>query len=56
MEVGFDPVLAGPLSTGVRLQPGTESFGANVAADELRAMIDRFPETGHGREVLATRL
>jgi 8-hydroxy-5-deazaflavin:NADPH oxidoreductase len=53
--LGFDPVLAGPLSTGVRLQPGTEPFGANVAADELRAMIDRFPETDHGREVLATR-
>jgi hypothetical protein len=53
--LGFDPVLAGPLSTGVRLQPGTEPFGANVAADELQAMIDRFPETGHGREVLATR-
>jgi len=53
--LGFDPVLAGPLSTGVRLQPGTEPFGANVAADELQAMIDRFPETDHGREVLATR-
>ena len=40
--LGFDPVLAGPLSAGVRLQPGTEPFGANVAADELRAMLDRF--------------
>jgi 8-hydroxy-5-deazaflavin:NADPH oxidoreductase len=54
--LGFDPVLAGSLSTGVRLQPGTEPFGANVAADELQAMIDRFPETDHGREVLATRI
>jgi hypothetical protein len=48
-------VLARPLSAGVRLQPGTEPFGANVAADELRAMLDRFPETDHGRKVLATR-
>jgi len=27
-----------------------------VAADELGAMLDRFPETDHGREILATRL
>ena len=53
--LGFDPVLAGPLAAGVRLQPGTEPFGANVTADELRAMIDRFPETDRGREVVASR-
>jgi hypothetical protein len=53
--LGFDPVLAGPLAAGVRLQPGTEPFGANVTADELRAMIDRFPETDHGREAVARR-
>ena len=54
--LGFDPVLAGPLSAGVRLQPGKEPFGANVAAGELGAMLDRFPETDHGRKILATRL
>jgi hypothetical protein len=53
--LGFDPVLAGPLDAGVRLQPRTEPFGANVTADELRAMIDRFPETDHGREAVARR-
>jgi hypothetical protein len=53
--LGFDPVLAGPLAAGVQLQPGTEPFGANVTADELRAMIDRFPETDRGREVVASR-
>ncbi|MFJ7219223.1 NADPH-dependent F420 reductase [Amycolatopsis sp. NPDC098790] len=39
---GFDPVVAGPLAEGVRLEPGAEAFGANVGAAELRAMLDRF--------------
>jgi len=49
--LGFDPVIAGPLVEGMRLQPGTEPFGANVSADELRAMLDRFPESERGRAV-----
>jgi len=49
---GFNPVIAGPLAEGVRLEPGTEPFGANVSADELRAMLGRFPESAHGRAVL----
>ncbi|WP_194911226.1 NADPH-dependent F420 reductase [Catenulispora rubra] len=40
---GFDPVVAGPLAEGVRLQPGSEAFGANVSATELEAMLARFP-------------
>jgi 8-hydroxy-5-deazaflavin:NADPH oxidoreductase len=52
---GFNPVIAGPLAEGVRLEPGTEPFGANVSADELRAMLDRFPESERGRAVLEAR-
>ncbi|MEV5388628.1 NAD(P)-binding domain-containing protein [Streptomyces sp. NPDC052721] len=52
---GFDPVKAGPLAEGVRLEPGTEPFGAYVAAGELRAMLARYPDSEHGRAVLGTR-
>jgi 8-hydroxy-5-deazaflavin:NADPH oxidoreductase len=52
---GFNPVIAGPLAEGVRLEPGTEPFGANVNEDELRAMLDRFPESERGRAVLDAR-
>ncbi|WP_431968302.1 NADPH-dependent F420 reductase [Actinacidiphila sp. bgisy160] len=54
--LGFDPVVAGPLAEGVRLEPGTEPFGANVDGAELRAMLDRFPETDRGRSVAAARV
>ena len=53
--LGFDPVIAGSLAEGVRLEPGTEPFGANVSADELRAMLDRFAESERGRAVLHAR-
>lgn len=53
--VGFDPVMAGPLAEGVRLEPGTEPFGANVGAGELRAMLNRFPASDRGRTVISAR-
>ena len=53
--LGFDPVIAGPLAAGVRMQPGTELFGANASAGEVREMLDRFPATDYGREVASAR-
>jgi predicted dinucleotide-binding enzyme len=53
--LGFDPVVAGPLAEGVRAEPGTELFGANVDATEVRAMLDRFPASERGRAVGAAR-
>ncbi|MCG2803739.1 MAG: NAD(P)-binding domain-containing protein [Cellulomonas sp.] len=41
-DLGFDPVRAGTLADGVRLEPHAAAFGANVGADELRTLIDRF--------------
>jgi predicted dinucleotide-binding enzyme len=53
--LGFDPVLAGRLADGIRLEPGSELFGANVAADVVRAVLDRFPESDRGRAVAQAR-
>ncbi|WP_410791327.1 NADPH-dependent F420 reductase [Kribbella sp. C-35] len=52
---GFEPVIAGPLAEGKRLEPGTEPFGANVDAEELRAMLARFPDTVRGQEIERSR-
>jgi len=38
-RLGFDPVVAGRLSAGVALQPGTPAFGANLPAHKLQAII-----------------
>jgi 8-hydroxy-5-deazaflavin:NADPH oxidoreductase len=53
--LGFDPVVAGPLSEGIRLEPHSELFGANLAADEVRTVFDRFPESDRGMEFARAR-
>ncbi|GIJ78926.1 hypothetical protein SAMN05443287_104247 [Micromonospora phaseoli] len=53
--LGFDPVVAGPLAEGIRLQPGADLFGADLTAEEVTALLDRFPESPHGRAVAEAR-
>ncbi|MEY9838036.1 NADPH-dependent F420 reductase [Streptacidiphilus sp. EB103A] len=53
--LGYDPVIAGPLAEGARLEPGTELFGANVDAIEVQTMLDRFPASERGRALAEAR-
>ncbi|WP_318152955.1 NADPH-dependent F420 reductase [Microbacterium helvum] len=54
-DLGFDPVIAGDLAAGIMLEPGAEAFGADVDADELRAMLDRFATSQRGIVVARAR-
>jgi predicted dinucleotide-binding enzyme len=54
-DLGFDPLVVGPLAEGMRLEPGSELFGANVEADELRIILNRFPDSQRGRLIAAAR-
>ena len=41
--LGFDPVVAGALADGARLQPGSPLFGANESAERIRALLAQQP-------------
>ncbi|GAA2712304.1 NADPH-dependent F420 reductase [Actinoplanes palleronii] len=53
--LGFDPVRAGALAEGVRMEPGAGLFGANTDAEQVRALLAAFPESDRGRVVHAAR-
>lgn len=54
-EFGFDPVVVGPLAEGIRMEPQTELFGSDVDAAEVRAILERFPQSARGRIVARAR-
>jgi predicted dinucleotide-binding enzyme len=39
-DIGFDPVVIGPLACGVRLEPGSDVFGAHVEAAALQSLLN----------------
>lgn len=51
--LGFDPVPAGPLAEGVRMEPGTPAFGANVDAGQLGEMLAAYPAPDAGPGVVS---
>lgn len=54
-DLGFDPVLAGPLANGIMLEPGAEAFGADVTAAQLREMLEGFWNSQRGIIVARAR-
>ena len=52
---GFDPVNAGVLGDSVRLEPGSELFGANFTADEVNTVLDHFAESARGHAIALAR-
>jgi predicted dinucleotide-binding enzyme len=53
--LGFDAVVAGPLAEGIRMEPNTELFGADVDADQVRYLLTTFPDSARGRVVARAR-
>jgi predicted dinucleotide-binding enzyme len=53
--LGYEPVVAGPLAEGVRFEPHTELFGAVADADDVREMLERFPDSARGQVVARAR-
>lgn len=54
-DLGFDPVVAGDLASGIMLEPGAEAFGADVDAEELRTMFEDFTNSQRGIVVARAR-
>ena len=54
-DLGFDPVIAGSLASGIMLEPGADAFGADVGADELREMLAGFASSRRGIVVARAR-
>jgi predicted dinucleotide-binding enzyme len=53
--LGFDPVVAGALRDGIRLQPGSELFGADIDAVQVRAALENFARSEYGHRVIEAR-
>lgn len=54
-DLGFDPVIAGPLAAGIMWEPGADAFGADVDATQLREMLDDFATSQRGIIVARAR-
>ena len=54
-SLGFEPVRAGGIAEGVRVEPHTEAFGADAVPADLRAILDRFWDSQRGRVVARAR-
>lgn len=51
-KFGFDALFIGSLADSIKLEPGSNAFGANVTKDELQYIMDHFHESELGQKVL----
>lgn len=51
-DLGFDPLPVQGLRAGVAVQPFTRAFGAVADREGLRELVEGFPATDRGRDVL----
>lgn len=49
--IGFDAVQAGTLRDGIRLQPGTAAFGADVSSSQLEDLLRQTPGIARSSEM-----
>lgn len=54
-ELGFDPLVAGDLSSGIKLEPKSPIFGASVSKRKLTEMLANFDSSERGQEVITAR-
>ena len=54
-DLGFDALDIGPLKNGVKLEPGSPLFGANLTKQQLQQAIDDFEQSEFGIAVLKAR-
>ena len=54
-RIGFDPVIAGRLADGMKLEPDTALFAADEDADGVRAILNRYWDSQRGRVVARAR-
>jgi predicted dinucleotide-binding enzyme len=50
--LGFDPVVVGKLAEGIRMEPGTPVFGANVDSGRLGEMLGGSPTSDRGPDAV----
>lgn len=50
-KFGFDPVYIGALQEGIRLQPGSNLFGANPTKKELLELLNHFSDSDLGKRL-----
>ncbi|MCV3295524.1 MAG: NAD(P)-binding domain-containing protein [Oenococcus sp.] len=51
-RLGFQPVILDSLAEGIKLEPGTNVFGADFNRAELLNAIDHYFETDFGKKIL----